>query len=210
MTTLYLASKSPRRLEILHSMGLTAVEVLPLGKATRLAYEGDEEQLPGEAPNDYVTRIARGKAIQALKKIQRDALPFAPVLAADTAVIVDEKILGKPQDTEEELEFLSLLSGRTHVVRTHVVLALNESSLTVKENVSRVHFKALSQEEKLFYAATNEPYDKAGGYAIQGIAAQFIDHIEGSFSGIMGLPIFETSELLKSAGLLSLTPEKSL
>ena len=196
MPELYLASKSPRRLSILKSMGLEDIVVLTVGEARLTAYEGDEERLEGETPADYVARVALGKAKAIFDRIVREKLPRAPVLAADTAVILGDAILGKPRDATEEKAFLRALSGKTHEVRTVAVL-LDDGRIETRVSVNRVHFKELSESEIERYAASEEPYDKAGGYAIQGLAALFIDKIEGSYSGIMGLPVFETAELLK-------------
>lgn len=204
MPQLYLASKSPRRKEILFSLGITNIVLLPAGQTRLTTYAGDEEQKENEAPQNYVVRTAREKALQALHKIQRQSLPPAPVLAADTVVIVEGKIFGKPLDVTEELAFLHQLSGRTHEVRTVVWVGDRETNLSQRTSISRVTFKTLSQKEMRAYAATREPYDKAGGYAVQGLAALWIEKIEGSYSGIMGLPVFETGELLRPYGLLPL------
>lgn len=204
MPQIYLASKSPRRKEILASLGLTDIVLLPAGQARLTAYAGDEEQKENESPQDYVIRTARDKALQALSRIKEENLPPAPVLAADTVVIVQGTIFGKPIDPTEELSFLRQLSGRTHEVRTVVWVGSSPENLSQKTSVSHVTFKQLSAEEMKAYAGTQEPYDKAGGYAVQGLAALFIKKIEGSYSGIMGLPIFETGELLRPYGLLAL------
>ncbi len=194
-STLYLASKSPRRQEILRSLGYSLL-LLPAGRATRLAYEGDEERLTGESAYDYVVRTATEKARQAFLRITGENLPLHPVVAADTTVVLGEEILGKPADREEELEFLSRLSGRTHIVRTAVAAGLSEERILTAVSESLVTFSDISRSTAERYAATDEPYDKAGGYAVQGLAACFISRIEGSFSGIMGLPVFETADLL--------------
>ena len=127
-----------------------------------------------------------------------------PVLAADTVVVVDGKVLGTPADRNQAAQLLRLLTGRTHEVRTFVALATGHgprSQLLTAESVSTVRFAALSDAQIERYCASNEPYDKAGGYAIQGLAATFIEHLEGSYSGVMGLPLFETARLLSQAGL---------
>lgn len=203
MPLLYLASKSPRRKSILESMGLTDIVVMPVGDKRLTAYAGDEERLAGESVADYVERTAKEKALAILARIQAEGLPPAPVLAADTSVILDDTILGKPADTQEAIRFMKALSGNTHEVRTVVVVA-SATNLAVRTSVSHVHFKHLTETEIRHYVATDEPYDKAGGYGIQGLAGLFIDTISGSYSGIMGLPVFETAELLRPYGLLSI------
>lgn len=197
MPQLYLASKSPRRREILMSMGITDIELLIQGPAQLTAFVGDEVQHAEESPEDYVVRIAREKALQAIERIRLDNLPPVPVLAADTAVILDGEILGKPADIEEARTFMSRLSNRTHEVRTAVAVGRNEEDLQVVVSISKVHFTKLEADQIEEYIRTEEPYDKAGGYGIQGLAGLFIDDIQGSYSGIMGLPVFETGKLLK-------------
>ncbi|MGH6612512.1 MAG: Maf family protein, partial [Burkholderiaceae bacterium] len=125
---------------------------------------------------------------------------YRPVLSADTVVIVDGSVLAKPADVEQAQEFMRKLAGRTHEVRTAVALAM-EGSLTSATSVSQVTLREISEVEIERYCATTEPYDKAGGYAIQGLAAVFVERLEGSFSGVMGLPLFETAQLLTRAGL---------
>lgn len=202
MPRLYLASKSPRRREILASMGVTDIELLIAGPLTPGAFAGDEVQLAGEAPEDYVLRTATEKALQAMARIKAMKLAPAPVLAADTVVILKGEILGKPADREEARNFLNRLSGQTHEVRTAVVAGTDRHDVKSAVSVSHVHFTTLEPEQIEAYIATDEPYDKAGGYGIQGLAGLFIDHIAGSYSGIMGLPVFETGRLLKHLGVL--------
>lgn len=204
MPQLYLASKSPRRREILASMGITDIELLVQGPMQLTAFAGDEEQRVNESPEDYVVRIAREKALQAIERIAAEHLPSAPVLAADTAVILKGEILGKPADIEEARSFMTRLSGQTHEVRTAVAVGTTVDDLTVTVSVSRVHFAVLEADQIEDYIRTQEPYDKAGGYGIQGLAGLFIDSIEGSYSGIMGLPVFETGMLLRKYGLTAL------
>ena len=196
MSTFYLASKSPRRKEILEQLGFRPV-ILASNDHTLLNFAGDEVQLPQESAQDYVVRTTRDKAIQALERIRIEAREPFPVLSADTTVILDGKILGKPVDIQEARHFLQLMSGRAHEVRTAVFVGTNPNNLLGKVNVSKVWFKPLSSEEIEGYIATSQPYDKAGGYGIQGLAGAFVEKIEGSYSGIMGLPVFETVELLK-------------
>lgn len=202
MPQIYLASKSPRRREILASLGLTDIALLPAGDTRLTAYAGDEVQGLHELPQDYVVRTAREKALQALAKISAQQLPAAPVLSADTVVISQGRVLGKPVNLEEELEFLGQLSGSTHEVRTAVWVGTTPENLQHRVSISRVTFRPLNEVEMRAYAATSEPYDKAGGYAVQGMAALFISRIEGSYSGIMGLPVFETGILLRPYQLL--------
>ena len=197
MPKLYLASKSPRRREILASMGVTDIALLVNGPLTPGAFAGDEVQLTDEAPEDYVLRTATDKALQAIERIRSMNLTAAPVLAADTVVILKGEILGKPADREEARSFMARLSNQTHEVRTAVVVGTSIKDLASEVSISHVHFCHLEPEAIETYINTSEPYDKAGGYGIQGLAGLFIDRIEGSYSGIMGLPVFETGRLLK-------------
>jgi septum formation protein len=189
----YLASASPRRRELLAQIG---VRFDVLGPA-----EVDERRDPGEPAADYVERVARAKATAgAILRAER-GLVSLPVVAADTVVIIDLDVLGKPQDAAEAAAFLQQLSGRAHEVRTCVVVADASGGLRSETSVSRVVFRALEDAEIARYVATGEPYDKAGGYAIQGRAAIFAERIEGSYSGIMGLPLAPTARLLAQAGV---------
>lgn len=198
--SLYLASKSPRRKDILEQLGFHPI-VLANNDHTLRNFQGDEIQLPNETPQDYVERIAREKAVIALGKIQAQALPLLPVLSADTTVIADGLILGKPDDETQAQDFLRRLSGKEHEVRTAVCVGTDVDNLLMRVSISTVRFKALTETEIRSYVRMAEPYDKAGGYGIQGLAGAFISEIHGSYSGIMGLPVFETCELLKSFGL---------
>jgi septum formation protein len=160
----------------------------------------DETPLAGERPRDYVARVALEKARVAWQQSEREL----PVLGADTAVIVDDVILGKPNDLNHELEMLSMLSAREHQVLSAVALiADGVEKCIVQEN--RVFMRAISDAEQLAYWQSGEPSGKAGGYAVQGLGALFIKRIEGSYSGIMGLPVFETAELLSELGLVALS-----
>lgn len=186
---LYLASRSPRRLALLEQIGL---------RVALVDVETDETRLAGESPEDYVVRVAREKAWAG-----RGALiagETRPVLAADTAVVVDGMTLGKPSDRDLALRMLRLLSGRTHRVLTAVALIAGEREFTATSE-SRVTFRPLDELEILLYWQTGEPCDKAGGYAIQGLGALFIADLQGSYSGVMGLPLFETGQLLADAGI---------
>lgn len=200
MQSFYLASKSPRRKEILQQLGLSPV-ILASNDHTLFNFQGDEEQLDNESAEDYVVRTARVKAIEGLARIINEGLEPLPVLSADTTVILDGQILGKPADINEARTFLEKMSGTSHEVRTAVFIGTSSDNLQGLVSVSKVWFKTLTTEEIEGYIATKEPYDKAGGYGIQGLAGAFIEKIEGSYSGIMGLPVFETVELLKRFGI---------
>ncbi|MBA2413974.1 MAG: septum formation inhibitor Maf [Burkholderiaceae bacterium] len=197
--TLYLASRSPRRRDLLKQIGVKFDSLL-LRLANPRGPDVDENQRPDESCGDYVERTAREKASFGLDVLRMRSMLYRPVLSADTIVIVDDDVLGKPSDVEQARTFMRKLSGRTHEVRTVVALAM-EGSLTTAMSVSTVSLRALTEPEIERYCATAEPYDKAGGYAVQGLAAVFIERIEGSYSGVMGLPLFETARLLALAGL---------
>jgi septum formation protein len=196
---IYLASKSPRRRELLRQVGVE-FELLSLRTDAARGPDVSEHELPGEDPLDYVARVARDKGAFAWKILALRRMPLRPVLSADTTVTIDGQILGKPANADEAAAMLERLSGRTHQVLTSV--ALHHTDLTEQvTQVSNVRFAKLSPATIKAYCATPEPYDKAGAYGIQGLAALFIEHIEGSHSGIMGLPVFETAQLLKKAGV---------
>ena len=196
---IYLASKSPRRRELLRQIGVE-FELLMLREAAGRGPEVSEEVISGEAAIDYVARVTREKAELAEKVMYWRRLPVRPVLAADTTVTIDDQILGKPANTDEAVSMLTMLSGRTHQVMTSVALKTADD-LNQITHVSSVTFARLSDEQIRSYCALSEPYDKAGGYGIQGHAAAFIAEITGSYSGIMGLPLHETAQLLQLAGL---------
>lgn len=163
----------------------------------------DETPHPNELPSTYVQRVARAKAAAGWTALRSANLPAHPVLAADTTVAVGEEILGKPDSAAAAVAMLTLLSGRTHQVFTAVAVAWNDRiELALSE--SKVTMRALTNEEIAHYVGLEEPMDKAGGYAVQGRAAIFIERIEGSYSGVMGLPLFETAKLLSGAGLVLL------
>jgi septum formation protein len=188
---LYLASKSPRRRELLARIGVTPAII---------AMELDEAPLSGEAPEDYARRVALDKA-----RAGRALLPVGcevPVLGADTLVTIDGRILGKPRDVEDAVAMLRLLSGRTHRVLSAVALLGREAHLAL--NVSEVSFRPIGEGEARAYWASGEPADKAGGYAIQGLGALFVRELRGSYSGVMGLPVYETAQLLAAEGILLL------
>ena len=196
---IYLASKSPRRRELLRQVGVE-FELLMLRSDPARGADVSEDVLPGESPHDYVARVAIDKGAFAWRVLQQRRQPLRPVLAADTTVTIDGLILGKPADNAEAVEMLERLSGRTHQVLTTVSVHHSHMAEHVTQ-VSNVRFAKLSPAQIKAYCATPEPYDKAGGYGIQGLAALFVEHIEGSHSGIMGLPLFETANLLRKAGL---------
>jgi septum formation protein len=189
----YLASKSPRRQELLHQIGVRFRVLEPLDPE---AAEALEAPLPAESPAVYVRRVVRAKLESALASLEPRGLEVAPVLAADTTVAVGGTMLGKPADAAQAREMLRLLSGRTHRVLTAVALA-RSSRRDVVLNVSRVSFARLSAAQIDDYVASGEPFDKAGAYGIQGAAGAFARRIEGSYSGIMGLPLYETARLLR-------------
>lgn len=197
---LYLASASPRRREILDQLGIPhRVLYVP-------APEGeDEPQWPGEPAPDYVRRTAREKADRAVHWLAGPQRPDgllppheAFILAADTTVILDGQVLGKPRDLADAASMLARLSGCTHHVHTAVVLAAHGTVLE-ELSISEVHFKPLSPREIQAYCDTGEPLGKAGAYAIQGRAGTFIRHLSGSYTGVMGLPAYETAALLEQA-----------
>jgi septum formation protein len=196
---IYLASKSPRRRELLRQVGVE-FELLSLRTDAARGPDVSEHELPGEDPLDYVARVARDKGAFAWKILALRRMPLRPVLSADTTVTIDGQILGKPANADEAAAMLERLSGRTHQVLTSVALHHVDLAEQVTQ-VSNVRFAKLSPATIKAYCATPEPYDKAGAYGIQGLAALFIEHIEGSHSGIMGLPVFETAQLLKKAGV---------
>lgn len=181
-----LASASPRRRELLAQVGVACV-VQPA--------DIDEAPMPGERAGDYVLRVARAKAT-AVADARGDA---ATVLGADTTVVVDNEPLGKPRGPAEARAMLRRLSGRVHEVISAVVV-VRGTQISSRVVTTRVTIRPLDDQEIAVYCATGEPYDKAGGYAIQGRAAAFVAHLEGSYTGVVGLPLFETVELLAEVG----------
>ena len=192
---IYLASRSPRRRELLKQIGVP-FELLLLREDLRRGVDVDETPLPEESAGVYVLRIARLKAEMAARQIAYRNLPQKPALAADTTVVFDGEIVGKPDDAEHAARMLRALSGREHQVLTAVAVALREQ-IETQISVSNVWFRELSDAEVRRYCASGEPLDKAGAYAIQGRAGAFVTRISGSYSGIMGLPLAETVELLQ-------------
>jgi septum formation protein len=192
---IYLASRSPRRRELLTQIGVR-FHLLLFRDRPGEGPDVDEISMPGEAPDLYVERMARAKAEAGWRRMLQRNLPIAPVLAADTTVSLDRKIFEKPMDRGHAAEMLQQLSGRTHEVLTAVALKQDdwlESALSRSE----VRFKTLSAREIEQYVASGEGDDKAGAYAIQGRAARFVIELRGSYSGVMGLPLYETAELLE-------------
>jgi septum formation protein len=194
MPKIYLASRSPRRGELLRQIAVD-FEVLPS--------DIDESVLPGESPENYVQRLAREKAISCTQAILRRGLHTMPVLAADTTVCADGEILGKPENDEHAALMLRMMSGRWHSVHTGVAVALGDR-VEVLLSSTQVQMKALTEAEIATYIASGEPQGKAGAYGIQGLAGCFISRIEGSYSGVMGLPVFETAQLLTDFGVYEL------
>lgn len=196
---IYLASRSPRRRELLKQIGI-GYEMLLLREDLVRGADVDETPQSGEDPHDYVRRIAEIKAATGWLRVGQRRLPRLPVLAADTAVIVEGRILGKPTGSQEAIEMLGALAGREHEVLSAVAVAY-EGRLEMRLSVSKVGFKPLSDEQIRRYVMTGEPLDKAGAYAIQGKAAAFVSSLSGSYSGVMGLPLSETAELLTDFGM---------
>jgi septum formation protein len=192
--SLYLASRSPRRRELLDQIGVRYRLLMFRSEAGR-AFDVNEDPVQGELPADYVLRLARVKAEAGWAALLRRNLPRGPVLSADTTVALGERIFGKPVDRKEAAEMLGALSGQRHQVLTAVALK-NEEQLESALSTSEVTFKALTADEIRQYVDSGECDDKAGAYGIQGRAARFVVELRGSYSGVMGLPLYETAELL--------------
>jgi septum formation protein len=195
---IYLASRSPRRRELLTQIGVR-FDLLLFRAAPREDEEVSEAWLPGEAPEAYVQRVARAKAMFGVGLIATRATVVRPVLAADTTIDLDGEIIAKPTDEADAISILTRLSGRSHRVLTAIAMARGER-VEHRLSISEVRFRALSAEEIRRYVQSGEPMDKAGAYGIQGRAAMFIEHIHGSHSGIVGLPLCETTLLLREFG----------
>ena len=197
---IYLASQSPRRRQLLEQLGVRHELLLP-------NVEGDEAEdaeaievvLPGEAPTAYVERVTALKLDAAVTRRARRQLPDAPILCSDTTVALGGTIYGKPDDPAHAARMLAALAGHEHRVLTAVALQVGAKRLAALA-VSTVQFAALTPEQIAAYVATGEPLGKAGAYAVQGRAGAFIPVLRGSYSGIMGLPLFETAQLLRAAG----------
>ena len=195
---IYLASRSPRRQELLRQIGIDFDE-LRLREAPGRDPDIVEGSRDGESAPDYVKRIARTKANVGWERMTERGLPAQPVLGADTEVVLDGHIFGKPADAPHALEMLDRLGGRTHLVLTAVALRW-EREFVIMVSTSQVTMRELTADEMARYVATGEPVGKAGGYAIQGLAAAFITRIDGSYSGVMGLPLAETAAALARIG----------
>jgi len=196
--SIYLASRSPRRRELLAQIGVR-FHLLLLRGEPNADPELDETPHAGETPAAYVERVARAKALAGWRRLEQRNLPRAAVLAADTTVALGGRILGKPADRKQAAAMLAELSGTTHEVLSAIALK-HDAQLECALSVSAVEFKELSAAEIRQYVATGECDDKAGAYAIQGRAAQFVRVLRGSFSGVMGLPLYETAQLLERMG----------
>ena len=197
---IYLASRSPRRRELLAQIGVR-YEPLLFREGARQDSDTDESVLPAEKPDDYVRRVTLLKAGAAWNRVTlRRGLQRKPVLAADTTVEIDGEILGKPADAADATRMLGLLSGKRHRVLTAVALQLDQRvELAVSESL--VTFARLDAERIANYVASGEPFDKAGAYGIQGRAGAFVERLEGSYTGVMGLPLYETATLLRLFGV---------
>jgi septum formation protein len=196
---IYLASSSPRRRDLLRQIGVS-FDILTFRRGGRgMDADVDETPDPDESPDRYVERLALSKASAGVRRLLWRNLAREPVLAADTAIDIDGRIIGKPLDTEDAHAILRRLSGRQHRVLTAIAVSDGERTRS-SLSASDVRFRPLSDDDIRRYIATGEPMDKAGAYGIQGHAAIFIADIHGSYSGIMGLPLFETASLLESFG----------
>ncbi|MBX9871555.1 MAG: Maf family nucleotide pyrophosphatase [Burkholderiaceae bacterium] len=193
---IYLASQSPRRRQLLEQLGVRHELLLPDADEDAEALEAVK---PGEAPAAYVQRVTQLKLDAALARLKRRGLPAAPVLCSDTTVALGRVIYGKPEDAADARRMLGELSGTTHRVLTAVAVGTPRRRQQALSD-SRVTFAALSRAQIAAYVAGGEPMGKAGAYAVQGRAAAYITHIAGSYSGIMGLPMYETAELLRAYG----------
>jgi septum formation protein len=193
---IYLASQSPRRRQLLDQIGVRHELLLPGADEDAEALEVER---PGESPTDYCARVTRAKWDAALARRRARALPDAPILCADTTVALGHQILGKPADPTDAARILSLLSGQRHAVITAVCVG-DEARVSAQLSISTVEFCDLSPLQVERYIDSGEPFGKAGAYAIQSQAAAWIAHIAGSYSGIMGLPLFETAQLLQEWG----------
>jgi septum formation protein len=202
-SSIYLASRSPRRRELLNQIGVDH-QVLTRRIKPERGPDVNEDPLPGEKPRDYVLRVCRDKARNGWLRVVQRNLPLRGVLAADTTVCIGDEILGTPADAAEAADFLGRLSGREHEVLTAVGFQLGEHMET-ELSATAVRFRALEPAEIVRYVASGEPMDKAGAYGIQGRAGAFITEIRGSYSGVMGLPLYETAQLLKRFGIVPVT-----
>jgi septum formation protein len=196
---LYLASKSPRRQALLRQLGIE-FDTLLLREAAGRERDVVEETRDAEPAAHYVERMARTKAQVGWQRMQNRKLAERAVLGADTEVVLDGEVFGKPRNADDATRMMRRLAGRTHQVLTAVALRHRDGT-DVEVSVSRVTLRRLGAAELERYVASGEPFDKAGGYAVQGLAAAFISRLEGSYSGVVGLPLYETSSLLVRAGM---------
>lgn len=195
---LYLASRSPRRRELLTQMGV-AFDTLIFRAGLRCDPQVDESALTGESAEIYVERVARAKAEHGLNLLAERRLPMRPILAADTTLEFAGEIIGKPVDEADAAVILRRLSGHTHRVLTGVAVS-HEGRTEYVLSVSEVRFREIDDDEIRHYVRSGEPMDKAGAYGIQGRAGLFVEYLAGSYTGVMGLPVCETGELLKQFG----------
>jgi len=196
---IYLASRSPRRRELLAQIGVEHEVLTQRIKAER-GPDVNEDPLPGETPRDYVMRVCRDKVENGWMRVVQRKLPLRGVLAADTTVCIGDEILGTPASTAQAAEFLQRLSGREHEVLTAIAFKLGER-MEAELSATMVRFRELGSGEIERYVASGEPMDKAGAYGIQGRAGAFVAEIRGSYSGVMGLPLYETMLLLRRFGI---------
>jgi septum formation protein len=193
---IYLASASPRRRELLEQIGV---------RYQLLKVDVPEVRAPAESPEEYVLRVALAKARAGYALL--DGADDHPVMGADTAVVLGGEVLGKPHDQEDAINMMQRLAGREHLVLSGVALVSGDKEQG-RLSVSHVRFRPIGGDEALAYWHTGEPADKAGGYGIQGLAAMFIERLEGSYSGVMGLPLFEAAQLLAQFGIVPLEQEQ--
>lgn len=199
---IYLASQSPRRRQLLEQLGVRHELLLPNAEGdVHEDAEAIEAVLPGEAPSSYVERVTGLKLDAAVARRARRGLPEAPILTSDTTVALGRVIYGKPEDERDAARMLAELAGQEHRVLTAVALQVGTKRLSAL-SVSKVRFAPMTAAQIAAYVATGEPMGKAGAYGIQGRAAAYVEHLAGSYSGIMGLPMYETAQLLRAAGVL--------
>ncbi len=199
ISRIYLASRSPRRRELLRQIGVDHEVLTQRIKAER-GPDVNEDPLPGEKPRDYVMRVCRDKVENGWLRVVQRKLPLRGVLAADTTVCIGDEILGTPADTAQAAEFLQRLSGREHEVLTAIAFKFGER-MEAELSATTVRFRDIGRAEIERYVASGEPMDKAGAYGIQGRAGAFVAEIRGSYSGVMGLPLYETTLLLRRFGI---------
>lgn len=197
--SIYLASRSPRRRELLKQIGIRH-NILLMREVLSRPADVDETPMQGELPADYVYRVTHTKAEAGWLRLKQRGMPLLPVLAADTIVVLDGRILGKPQDAGQAEAMLRALSGQEHQVYTAVGLAF-QGQIRLRLSTTAVRFRDISPREIGAYIASGESHDKAGAYAIQGKAAAFVININGSYSSVVGLPLFETAQLLEETGI---------